>query len=112
MATKSMTETPDGPAAAAILSSAIGSLAIGLMTTGAEISAGLKAALNVYDPVGPLGGKTLVGVIAWAISWGVLHNMWKNQDVGFARRFRLSLWLLAIGFVLTFPPFFELFAAE
>ncbi len=112
MATRGLTHSPDGPAAAAILSSTIGCLVIGLMTTGAEISAGLKDALNWYAPVGPLSGKTVVGVIAWAISWGVLHSMWKDQDVGFARLFRISLWVLVIGLVLTFPPFFELFAAE
>ncbi|HRQ41580.1 MAG TPA: hypothetical protein PLD25_26980 [Chloroflexota bacterium] len=54
-----------GPAAAALVSSDIGVLTIGLMTTGAVISEGLRNALNWWNPAGPLTGKTGVGVILW-----------------------------------------------
>jgi hypothetical protein len=55
-----------GVASAAFVSSGIGCLVIGLMVTGAEMSAGLKTALTWSNPVGPLSGKTGVGVIASA----------------------------------------------
>jgi len=66
---------PNGPAAAAILSAGLGSAVIGLLTTGAVISTGLKSALNWWGPAGPL----------------------------------VTLVLLALGVLLTFPPVFEAF---
>lgn len=101
-----------GAASAAFVSSGIGCLIIGLMVTGAEMSPGLRTALTWSNPVGPLSGKTGVGVIAWLISWAILHSMWKDKEMEFGKVFTATLILVALGFLLTFPPFFELFAAE
>lgn len=101
-----------GVASAAFVSSGIGCLVIGLMVTGAEMSEGLKNALNWWNPAGPLTGKTGVGVIVWLVSWAILHRMWKDKDTGFAKAFTITLILIALGFLLTFPPIFTLFAAE
>lgn len=97
---------PNGAAAAALLSAAIGCLVIGLMTVGTEVSEGLKQALTWYKPAGPLTGKTGIGIIAWLISWAVLHSKWKDYDVDFASIFRWAIVLLIVGFLLTFPPIF------
>jgi len=105
--TKSM---PNGAAAAAFVASGIGCLMIGLLTTLAEASAGIKAALNLYNPVGPLSGKTIGGVVVWLIAWIVLHYMWKDKEVDLRRMYIVTLVLLAIGFLLTFPPIFAAFA--
>lgn len=101
-----------GVASAAFVSSGIGCLVIGLMVTGAEMSEGLKNALNWWNPAGPLTGKTGIGVIAWLISWAVLHYLWKDKDVELGKAFVVTLILIALGFLLTFPPIFTLFAAE
>jgi len=85
----------------------VGSATIGLMTTGAVISAGLKSALNWWSPAGPLTGKTSVGVIAWLVTWIVLHVLWKDKDVPLVRVLVVMLVLLALGVLLTFPPVFE-----
>jgi len=109
MAERIQERLPNGPAAAAILSAGVGSAVIGLLTTGAVISAGLNSALNWWSAVGPLSGKTGVGVIAWLISWIVLHTVWKGKDVAFVRVLVATLVLLALGLILTFPPVFEAF---
>lgn len=83
-----------------------------LMVTGAEMSAGLKIALTWSNPVGPLSGKTGVGVIAWIVSWVILHTLWKDKEMDFGKVFTATLILIALGFLFTFPPFFGLFAAE
>jgi hypothetical protein len=98
-----------GVAAAAFLSSGIGTLVIGLLTTGAVISEGLKNALNWWNPAGPLTGKTGVGVLAWLISWVILHTLWKDKEADFNKVFIITLILIGLGFVLTFPPVFEAF---
>jgi bifunctional ADP-heptose synthase (sugar kinase/adenylyltransferase) len=109
-AEKTTVSTKLGAASAAFVASGIGCLVIGLLTTLAEVSEGLKTALNWWNPAGPLSGKTGLGVIAWAVSWLVLHRLWKDQESDFGRAFTLTLILLAVGFLLTFPPVFELFA--
>jgi len=109
MAERMQERLPNGPAAAAILSAGLGSAVIGLLTTGAVISTGLKSALNWWGPAGPLSGKTGVGVITWLVSWIVLHTLWKDEDVAFVRVLVVTLVLLALGLLMTFPPVFEAF---
>ena len=101
-----------GVASAAFVSSGIGCLVIGLMVTGAEMSEGLRSALTWSNPVGPLSGKTGVGVIAWIVSWVILHTLWKDKEMDFGKVFTITLILIALGFLFTFPPFFGLFTAE
>ena len=106
---KASVEVKMGVASAAFLSSGFGVLVIGLMTTGAVLSEGLKHALNWWNPAGPLTGKTGVGVIAWLVSWAILHTIWKDKNMDFNKVFMVTLILIGIGFLLTFPPVFEAF---
>jgi len=99
----------NGPAAAAILAAGIGSLALGLFVILAEASKSVNNALNFYNPVGPLSGKTTMAIVIWILSWMILHSSWKNKQVGFAGVFTVSLILIILGLLGTFPPFFDLF---
>jgi hypothetical protein len=101
-----------GRAAAALVAGGVGVLAIGLLTTLAEVSAGLKTFLTWSTPVGPLPGKTGLGVIIWLISWAAFHSLWKDKNSDLAQAFKIALVLIALGLVFTFPPVFEAFAAE
>ena len=99
----------NGPAAAAMIAAGIGSLFLGIFTTGAVISEGLQDFLNFYNPAGPLSGKTTMSVIIWLISWVFLNARWKDKETNLARAFNITLALIAIGILLTFPPIFESF---
>jgi hypothetical protein len=101
-----------GQAAAALMASGIGTLFIGLMTTGAEASPALKEFLKWSEPVGPLSGKVGVSLIVWLISWVVMHQLFKDKESNLARAFTITLILIAIGVIFTFPPVFEAFTAE
>ena len=103
------TSIKTGPIAAAIISSGIGSMFIGLMTTGAVLSPGLKNLLNLWNPAGPLTGKTTVGILAWLISWFFLNSSLKDKDYELNKAFILTLILLGIGLFFTFPLVFEAF---
>ncbi len=103
-------DKPNGPAAAAIFAAAIGLFTIGLMTTLAAASSSVNRSLNWVSPVGPLSGKTGVGVIVWLLAWAVLASMYKGKSVEMGR---ITLWswiLIALGFLGTFPTFFDIFA--
>ena len=102
---------PTGPAAAAIISAGVGSLVLGLLVTGAEFSAAIKNALNIYNPAGPLSGKTTFAIAAWLLSWLVLNAIWKDKNYDLRKAFTWTLVLVGLGFALTFPPIFGLFAA-
>ena len=102
----------NGPAAAATLAAGIGIAVVGIMTMGAEASPAWSRLLNWRNPVGPLSGKTGVGVAAWLVSWLVLGLLWRDREVKFGRVLVISALLLSIGLLLTFPPLFTLAAGE
>lgn len=103
---------PDGPFAAALLATGIGCFLLGLLTTLAEVSGGFRMLLNFYNPVGPLSGKTTYAVVLYAISWAVLHYVWKGRDNMVRLVLRPFVVLTLLGLLGTFPIFFELFAPE
>lgn len=106
------TPMPNGAAVAAILAAAIGCAVLGLIIPISEALPALKNALNWWDPAGPLVGKTSVAVIAYFVSWFILHRMWKDREIVFDTIWKVSLILLAIGFIGTFPLVYELFTAH
>jgi hypothetical protein len=115
---------PNGPVAAAFLAAGVGSLVIGLGVILNEASATIKSAIGVdfnaflqFDKnfglgsgVGPLSGKVDLAVIAFAVSWVVFHLWLRGKEVTFQNYFIASLVLVWLGFALTFPPIFLLFA--
>lgn len=105
-------EKPEGPVSAAILAAGIGAFALGVLTTLAEASEGFKELLNLYDPVGPLSGKTVGAVIVWLVAWAVLHLMYRGKAIETRKALTASLILIGLGVLGTFPIFFQAFAAE
>ena len=109
---------PNGPAAAAFLAAGVGAFVLGLMVTLAEASADIKSFLDfsknygIGSGVGPLSGKVIIAVAAYFGSWVVLALALRGREVAFGRVFMVTLILLGLGFALTFPPIFEIFAAE
>lgn len=103
-------DKPEGPIAAAILAAGIGSFALGVLTTLAEANERIKEFLNFYDPVGPLSGKTVGAVVIWLIAWVILHLAYRNKAVESRRELAISLVLIGLGLLGTFPIFFQAFA--
>jgi hypothetical protein len=113
------TETkPNGPVAASFVAAGIGSLVLGIMVClnelGGDVSKFLQFDKNfgLGSGVGPLSGKVVITVLVFGISWVVLHFMWRGKELNFGRVFSVALILVAAGFILTFPPVFELFAPK
>lgn len=105
-------DKPNGPVAAALLAGGIGAATIGVMTILSEASEGISLSLAWSAAVGPLTGKVLVSVAVFFIAWLVLHFLFRRKEVNFNTILIVSLVLLIIGLLGTFPPFFELFASE
>jgi hypothetical protein len=105
-------EKPFGPVAAAFLSAGIGAVALGILTTLAEASAGVKDALELNERVGPLSGKTVFAMVAWLVSWAILHPVLKDKNPAVKAVFTWTAIMFAVALVLTFPTFFLAFAPE
>jgi hypothetical protein len=105
-------DKPEGPISAAILAAGVYAVALGFFTTVAEASESFKEKLALDDGVGPLSGKTVYAVAVWIVAWVVLHFVYRDKAVESRKALSLSLILIAIGVVGTFPIFFQLFAPE
>lgn len=99
-----------GKALAAIVAAGIGTTTLGFATTMTEFSDKFKSAMNLYDPVGPLGGKTLLAIVAWLIAWTVLRLHWNKKTPAAMPALTVAFILIGFGFLGTFPLFYQLFA--
>lgn len=101
---------PNGPVAAVLLATGIGSLVLAVLVVWAEASESFAESLAYSDRVGPLAGKTTWAVVAFLVSWAGLHAYLRRRDVNLHTVWLITLALLALGLLGTFSPFFELFA--
>jgi len=102
-------DKPEGPIAAAIIAGGIGAAALGVFTTLAEASTGVKDWMQWSDRVGPLSGKTIMAVLVWLVSWAVLHVALRSRPYETRRALVVALVLIGLGVLGTFPTFFRLF---
>lgn len=108
-------DKPDGPGAAMLISAGVGIFVLGLFTVLAEASTGIKDWLQTFEMglgVGPLAGKVATGTIAYFLTLGALWALWRDKDVNLRRAFIIGCTLGVLGALMTFPTFFQLFAAE
>src|SRR5512134_1344663 len=104
MATTSLSTSREvnGSAMAAFLSGGIGAFAMGAVVLLNE--AGIFAAPTLYAPAGGVSGRTTLATIVWLIAWAVLHTRWKAREIAPGRVGAVTLILIALGVLGTFPP--------
>jgi hypothetical protein len=78
----------------------------------ADISNFLKwdANFGLGKGVGPLSGKAGMAILAFFVSWVILHLVFRGKEVRWSGAFAAAIILVALGFLLTFPPVFEIIA--
>ncbi|HET9441156.1 MAG TPA: hypothetical protein VFO52_13345 [Longimicrobiales bacterium] len=92
----------NGAALAAFFAAGIGAFAMGFVIILNEI--GIFTAPSLYEPAGGVTGRTATAVVIWLIAWGILHSRWKQRAVDARRIFSITLVLIAVGILLSFPP--------
>jgi len=102
----------DGPVAAGLLASGIGALVLAVLVVVAEGNESFKESLAYSDRVGPLAGKTIWAVVAFAASWLAFGIALRRRDVDLRKVAIVAGVLLVLGLIGTFSPFFELFKPE
>lgn len=98
----------NGPGAAAVLAAGVGAAALGVFAVLGDMSPAFKKLMIFYRPTGPLSGVTTAAVIVWLLTWGFLEWRWKQKTVPMGRVAVAACVLLAVGLLLTFPPFADL----
>ena len=101
-------DIPNGRGAAAILAAGIGCAAVGVLAILRDAFPPVASALNFYKPSGPLSGVTTVAVIIWLVAWFVLARRWRDTTVMLGKINTAAFVFLAVGLLLTFPPFMDL----
>lgn len=100
--------TPNGLGAASILAAGIGCAAVGVLAILRDAFAPVANVLNFYNPSGPLSGVTTVAIVIWLVAWFALASRWRTKNVAIGRMIVAAFVLLAVGVLLTFPPFMDL----
>jgi hypothetical protein len=103
---------PNGPAAAALVAGGIGGTFYGLLIVLVEASPAFKTLMTINKGVGPLSGKTTFGVIGWLVAWAILGNLWKGKEVNLSKVWQVTVGLIVLSLLLTFPPVFQLFTVH
>jgi hypothetical protein len=96
----------NGGAMAAFLGAGVGAFAMGLVVLLNE--ARIFAAPAVYGPAGGVSGRTTLAMVAWLVAWGVLHYRWRDREIASRRIYTVTVILIALGIVGTFPPVWQL----
>ena len=99
---------PNGPAGAAILSAGIGCFVLGILAVLADASKPIAGFLTWYRPTGPLSGVTSAAILVWLASWLLLARRWRTKTIAFGKIQVMAFLFLALGILLTFPPFADL----
>lgn len=97
----------NGAALASFLAAGIGAFAVGFLVIVSE--AGLFVAPALYGPAGGVSGRTTFAAAIWLIGWAVFHRRWKDRQLESRRVYTVTLVLIALGIVLSFPPVWPIF---
>jgi hypothetical protein len=102
------TEIPNGPAAAAIVSAAVGCFCVSAFGWLGDAVPAMASFFNFYNPTGALSGVTTLAILVWLVSWAILSRTWGEKSVAMGRVNVLAYVLLGAGLLLSFPPFGDL----
>ena len=91
-----------------MLAAAIGSFVLAILAFAGDKSVPIKNSLNFYKPTGPLSGVTTIAILVWFLAWGFLEWRWGKRAVAMSRINRVSLVLVVLSILLTFPPIVDL----
>ncbi len=103
-----VSDLPNGPGAAAILSAGLGCFLLSVFAVLADASKPVAKFFTYYVPTGPLSGVTTTAILLWLLTWFVLARMWRHRTVALVKINVAAFAFLLLGILLTFPPFADL----
>jgi len=101
-------EVPNGSAAAAILSAAVGCFCVSAFGWLGDAVTAAGRFFNFYNPTGALSGVTTTAIGIWLVLWAILARAWGEKSLRMGRVGAVAYVLLVAGLLLSFPPFGDL----
>jgi hypothetical protein len=106
---------PNGVAVAAYLAAMIGLLAMGIVNVGTEASSAFNTWIlqvgELWVPsaqgIGPYSGKETFLLLAWILSWAILHMMLRRRDVKLAVPVVVFVAGMALATLFVYTPFID-----
>jgi hypothetical protein len=98
---------PTGGILAALFAAWIGLMTLAIVNVASELNAGFQAWITLHSGIGPYSGKELLMLVAWLVSWPVLHVALRRREMNVRRWFGAFLLLLLVATVLMWPPLFK-----
>ena len=92
-------------ASSLLVSASAGCFAFGLLYLCGDKSKALNHLLNFYPPSGALSGVLVLGTLTWLLCWAVLAARWSRKPPATTFAVNLSIALLLVALLFTFPPF-------
>ena len=104
--------TQEGAAQAAILSIMVGVLTLAFINLGTEVSDGFKETIHQLgklwmpgaEGIGPYSGKETLSLLAWLISWALLHILLRKRELNHRLVLVIFLFGVALATTLIWPP--------
>jgi hypothetical protein len=98
----------NGSGAAAVLSAAIGSFALGLFALAGDASHQVAAMFNIWKPTGPLSGVSDAAILVWLAAWLLFSRLWEKREVNLVFVNTISIAMFAAALLITFPPIMDI----
>lgn len=99
-----------GAMIAALYAAVVGLLTLAIVNIASDVDGGFRAWITLHSGIGPYSGKVVLMLVAWAVSWPVLHVVLRRREVHVRTWFGVFLVLLLVATVLMWPPVFEAIA--
>jgi hypothetical protein len=121
MTTNSVRPTrPTGEAVAALLAAAIGMLTLAFVNQFTAASPAFNTWVHgigkLWMPgaagIGPYSGKETLSVVAWLVTWAILHPVLRTREPALSRWLIVFLVMVAVATTFIWPPVFEYFAGH
>lgn len=104
--------SPTGPAVAALISAALGILALAVSQVLCEKSEAIKNAVHglgkLWIPgaegIGPYSGKETIQLLVWVVSWALLHFVLRKKQIALGWPVMAFLVILGIATTFLWPP--------
>ena len=111
---------PNGAAVSAFLAAMIGLLVMGIINTAASASSDFNSWVHsvgkLWIPnaqgIGPYSGKETFLLLAWVLSWAVLHMLLRKREVKLAVPAAIFAVGVAVATLLVYTPFVHFVLAK
>ena len=111
-------ERPTGEAVAALLAAGIALLTLAIVNQMSELSQAFTAWVHgvgkLWMPgaqgIGPYSGKETLALVAWLVSWAILHPAIRMRELSLSRWLVVFLVMVAVATTFIWPPVYGHFA--